>query len=49
MIDGSFRRTAKDSYYLFLKITNNSPQNLSEFMLKVNNNYYGVQAEEPIH
>jgi len=44
MIEGAFRRSGRRSYKLHLRVTNNSPQNLSEFLLKINNNFYGIQA-----
>lgn len=47
-LEGAFRRAGRDVYFLHLKITNNSAENLSNFLLKVNNNIFGVQAEEPI-
>ena len=48
MIVGAFRRAGREVYFLHLKITNNSTENLSNFLLKVNNNIFGVHAEEPI-
>ena len=41
-IEGAFRRAGRDVYFLHLKITNNSQENLSSFLLKVNNNIFGV-------
>jgi hypothetical protein len=41
-IEGAFRRAGRDVYFLHLKITNNSQENLSNFLLKVNNNIFGV-------
>lgn len=48
MIEGAFRRYGRDAYFLHLKITNNSQEDLSNFLLKVNNNIFGVEAVEQI-
>ena len=46
MIEGAFRRSAKDCFYLHLKFSNQSTENLSGFMLKINNNLFGINCEE---
>lgn len=48
MIEGAYRRAARDVYFLHLKITNKTSEDLSNFLLKINNNLFGVAAEEPI-
>lgn len=48
MIEGAFRRHGREAYFLHLKITNNSPENLSNFLLKINNNIFGVEAVDQI-
>ena len=48
-VEGCFERAGKQVYFLKLKITNNSNANLSDFVVNLNHNLFGVKAEAPIH
>ena len=43
---GAFRRVGAIDYSLHLKFVNNSGQDLSDFLMKMNNNYYGIQVKQ---
>lgn len=45
-IEGAFRRSSRNNYHLHLNIQNNTGQDLSDFILKINYNLLGVQVEE---
>jgi hypothetical protein len=42
-IYGAFRRTGGNQYQLCLKFINRTGRDLSDFLLKINNNFYGIQ------
>lgn len=45
-VEGAFRRSSRNNYHLHLNIQNNTGQDLSDFLLKINYNLLGVQVEE---
>jgi hypothetical protein len=46
-VEAAFQREA-DQIFLELKLTNHTTQELRDFMLKLNSNYYGICLEEMI-
>lgn len=45
-IEGAFRRSSKNNYHLHMNLQNNTGQDMSDFLLKINYNLMGVQVVE---